>query len=409
VLPRAQRRAQRRAHRRALERARGQRRRRPAALATALVSTALASTALASTTLAGTTLTGTTLTGTALASPATPAHAAPGPAAAGPATGRPPWAELRQTPLPAGAVPRGAEHASVRAALHTLAATGPVGTFPTVAVVLGLDHQVWATTGAGFVPLGGVVADDPAVAAAPDQLWFFAKGLDGRLWLRTADTGWQKPSNPPEIGTSLTAAYFGRYLYLGYTDAAGTAHMSVIDPTAPDGPDVVYDAGGPPADGVAVSAAAAPLIVGPRYTPGLLGPAGTLYTWNGLPVPTDGALGRVGLACAPGRPATVTDLVDPPYPTATGAVACRSTIADGVNFIGSGEPHYLGGHIIGGPGLALNPADTSDLVVYAVGLDRAIWMKTVTDTTEGFRSDPTWVRVGGFALGGVQATAWTPW
>jgi hypothetical protein len=392
---------------------------RAALLATALPAATLLAATLTTTT--SPTTTSPTTTSPAAARPAAPPAAAgasgvprpatvttPGPPRATLAAGtRPPWAAPRQRPLPAGAAPAGAASDSVRASLRALAA-GPVGTFPTVAVVRGVDHQVWATTGTGFVPLGGVVADDPAVAATPDQLWFFAKGADGRLWLRTADTGWQQPSNSPEIGTSLTAAYFGQYLYLAYLDVFGLAHMSVIDPLSRGRPDVVYDAGGPPADGVAVSATATPLIVGPRYTPGLLGRYGTLAQWNGLPVPTPGALLGRGLDCAPGRPATVTNLLDPAYPTATGAVACRAAASDGVSFLGAGTAHFLGGHIIGGPGLALDPANNTDLVVYAVGADRAIWMRSLTDGRSVFRADPTWTRIGGYALGGVQATAWTP-
>nr|MDT0664936.1 hypothetical protein [Micromonospora sp. DSM 115978] len=133
-----------------------------------------------------------------------------------------------KAPLAEGATPH--ESTPDPESREDLEKISPTGAFPSIAVVRGTDSAVWATTGKGFVSLGGRVVDDPAVAATPNQLWFLGKGTDNRLWLRTADTKWQAPVGSPFIGTSLTAAYHGGYLLFSYLDTSYRVHQGVIDP-----------------------------------------------------------------------------------------------------------------------------------------------------------------------------------
>lgn len=324
----------------------------------------------------------------------------PATAASAPTSGPSAHAELADGATPSASTPDPASR-------EELAEISPVGDFPSIAVVRGADSAVWATTGKGFADLGGRVLDDPAVAAAPNQLWFLGKGTDSRLWLRTADTDWQLAGNSPVVGSSLTAAYYGGYLLFSYVDPTYRVHLGVIDPVAPTGPTVASDQLGPYGFGAAVNASAQPLYIGSEYVPGLLWSKGSLYQWDGGPPFDPDSISKRYLSCAKDRFGAAVNTTNPTYPTyPVGAVVCRSPWDDSVHFLGKGIGQDIGGKIVGSPGIALRASNDLDSIVYGVGTDKALWVKTVLDEGDEFTSSE-WTKIGGKALGGVQATSWS--
>jgi hypothetical protein len=302
-----------------------------------------------------------------------------------------------------------AKSASVRSAL---ALKSHVGSFPSIAVVRGSNNGVWATTGSGFVNLGGRTFEDPAVASASgNQIYFLAKGTNSLLYFRDLDSGWKLVENSPTLGTDLTAAFSAvpPTLQVSYRDTATTrVHHVVLGSLGGPQPIVTSDVAGPVSYGAAINSSGRPLFVGDAYTPGLLG-QGTLRQWDGInPVPpslTDKrflncARERLGTALFPGGPNSP-----------VGVAVCKSGTGDSVHFLGNvfvgyGTGRDLGGHIIGSPGVALESALRLSSVVYATGTNHHVFATTVNDLGGIFSQGP-WVDLGGYAVHGVQASSWT--
>ncbi|MGF7234749.1 MAG: hypothetical protein ACQSGP_07300 [Frankia sp.] len=316
----------------------------------------------------------------------------------------------------AGAVAGTAQSASAAtrapAAVRSALVRAPhVGNFPSIAVVRGTNNAVFATTGSGFTDLGGRTYDDPAVAVAPNQIYFLAKGTNDLLYLRDEDSGWREILASPVIGTSLTAAYNGAgSLFVTYVDGGNRVIRLTIGTLSATHPVITATSVGPTSYGAAVNSDGQPLFVSDAYTPGLLG-AGTLRQWNGVvQTPPVDTTDKRFLNC--GRERLGTAFASADFPV--GVVVCKSGTDDSVHFLGNSGPLFLGfgtgrnlgGHIIGSPGIALQSPVNLNSVVYATGTNHHVFAKSVLDLGGIFAQGP-WVDLGGVAVGGVQASSWT--
>ncbi len=294
-----------------------------------------------------------------------------------------------------------------------LTSTAHIGNFPSIAVVRGTNNSVYATTGSGFTNLGGRTFEDPAVAAAPHQIYFLAKGTNNLLYVRDEDSGWREVQSSPIIGNSLTAAFNSAgvgSLFVTYVDGGNRVIRLRLGNINLPHPTLTSITFGPTSYGAAVNSNGQPLFVSDAYTPGLLG-VGTLRQWNGTTFapPVDTTPKRY-LNCARERLSTAFAILDSPV----GVAVCKSGTGDSVHFLGNHGPFFLGygtgrdlgGHIIGSPGIALQSTLNLSSVVYATGTNHHVYATTVLDLGGVFTSS-AWTDLGGVAVGGVQASSWT--
>lgn len=254
-----------------------------------------------------------------------------------------------------------------------------------LAAVTGSDSALWArrTPAGPWTSLGGRLLGAPAVvdlprAGGPEVPLFLGTGLDHAVWERTPTAGWRRlipaycigaPAGTL-VGSTLILACRGADSALWYTEAwAGSAVL----PTAK----AWHSLGGrliaPPAV-ARVAGAVTFFVTGTNRQVFLRTPTtgyrGTVWRCNGHLAVVTSAAGVSTFACQ-GTDRALWQATD------TGS--------------GWSGPSWLGGVLLGGPGMAILP---SGVQFVAEGTDRALWTRSAT---------LGWSRLGGVLQHGAAA------